>query len=103
MLNYYLDKLNDSLSILPQELEQASADHQPAVLDSEDLLFMLYTSGSTGKPKGIAHTQAGYLLYANMTMKVRLDLIWFLIVETSPHANIKWMDFMLYIKIKCHN
>ena len=75
MLNYYLDKLNDSLSILPQELEQASADHQPAVLDSEDLLFMLYTSGSTGKPKGIAHTQAGYLLYANMTMKVRLDLI----------------------------
>ncbi len=36
-------------------------------MDSEDTLFYLYTSGSTGKPKGIAHTTAGYLLFAAMT------------------------------------
>lgn len=31
---------------------------------ADDTLFVLYTSGTTGKPKGIAHTTAGYLLYA---------------------------------------
>lgn len=43
---------------------------EPAVMDSEDMLFLLYTSGSTGKPKGIVHTQAGYLLFAALTHKV---------------------------------
>ncbi|CEM39796.1 unnamed protein product [Vitrella brassicaformis CCMP3155] len=42
-------------------------------MDNEDLLFMLYTSGSTGKPKGIAHSSAGYLLYAAMTHKYVFD------------------------------
>lgn len=42
----------------------------PELMESEDFLFMLYTSGSTGKPKGIAHSTAGYLLYAMMTQKV---------------------------------
>jgi len=42
-------------------------------MDSEDTLFLLYTSGSTGKPKGIAHTTAGYLLGAAMTMKYVFD------------------------------
>jgi acetyl-CoA synthetase len=46
---------------------------EPAVLDSEDLLFMLYTSGSTGNPKGVAHSQAGYLLYASLTHKLVFD------------------------------
>ena len=45
----------------------------PQAMDSEDTLFFLYTSGSTGKPKGIAHTQAGYLLYASMTQKYVFD------------------------------
>jgi len=45
----------------------------PAVLDSEDLLFLLYTSGSTGKPKGIAHSTAGYLLWTAMTHKFVFD------------------------------
>ena len=46
---------------------------EPAVLDSDDLLFMLYTSGSTGNPKGIVHSQAGYLLYASLTHSLVFD------------------------------
>lgn len=41
-------------------------------MDSEDVLFLLYTSGSTGKPKGLVHTQAGYLLYAALTHRVKV-------------------------------
>ena len=44
---------------------------EPAAMDSEDMLFLLYTSGSTGKPKGLVHSQAGYLLFAAVTHKVR--------------------------------
>ena len=43
-------------------------------MDSEDTLFLLYTSGSTGAPKGVAHTTAGYLLWASMTHKYVFDL-----------------------------
>jgi acetyl-CoA synthetase len=43
-------------------------------LDAEDTLFLLYTSGSTGKPKGMAHTTAGYLLFAAMTHKYVFDI-----------------------------
>lgn len=46
----------------------------PALMDSEDPLFLLYTSGSTGKPKGVMHTTAGYLLGAAMTGKYVFDL-----------------------------
>jgi len=42
-------------------------------MDSEDTLFLLYTSGSTGQPKGMAHTTAGYLLYAALTHKYVFD------------------------------
>lgn len=43
-------------------------------VDSEHTLFFLYTSGSTGKPKGLAHTTAGYLLYASLTHKYVFDV-----------------------------
>ena len=43
------------------------AEFEPAVMDSEDPLFILYTSGSTGKPKGVQHGTGGYLLHAAMT------------------------------------
>ena len=43
-------------------------------MDSEDLLFLLYTSGSTGKPKAVAHTTAGYLLYASFSHKYIFDV-----------------------------
>ncbi len=43
-------------------------------MDSEDPLFLLYTSGSTGKPKGVQHSQAGYILWAQMTMEWVFDI-----------------------------
>jgi acetyl-CoA synthetase len=46
---------------------------EPAIMDSEDPLFILYTSGSTGKPKGVLHTTGGYLLQAAMTHKYVFD------------------------------
>jgi acetyl-CoA synthetase len=57
-------------------MAKASDVCEPERMDSEDYLFMLYTSGSTGKPKGIAHSTAGYLLYALMTQKVNINLSW---------------------------
>ncbi len=47
---------------------------EPAMMDSEDILFILYTSGSTGKPKGVIHTTAGYLLFVYQTLKWVFDL-----------------------------
>lgn len=47
---------------------------EPAIMDSEDILFILYTSGSTGKPKGVIHTTAGYLLFVYQTLKWVFDL-----------------------------
>jgi len=44
------------------------------VMQSEDPLFLLYTSGSTGKPKGVQHNQAGYILWAQMTMEWVFDI-----------------------------
>ena len=56
------------------EMVASRRPYCPAVpVDSEDILFLLYTSGSTGKPKGIAHTSAGYLLFAMMTHKYVFD------------------------------
>lgn len=58
---------------LDDEMAKESDVCDPELMESEDLLFMLYTSGSTGKPKGIAHSTAGYLLYAMMTQKHVFD------------------------------
>ena len=43
------------------------AECEPAVMNSEDPLFILYTSGSTGKPKGVVHTTGGYAVWAATT------------------------------------
>ena len=51
-----------------------SSDCPCAVMDSEDLLFVLYTSGSTGKPKGIVHTTGGYMTGVTATSKLVFDL-----------------------------
>ena len=47
---------------------------EPAVMDAEDILFILHTSGSTGKPKGVIHTTGGYLLFVYQTLKWVFDL-----------------------------
>jgi len=56
-----------------QAMTKVSGECEPVAMDSEDLLFMLYTSGSTGNPKGVAHSQAGYILYASLTHKLVFD------------------------------
>ncbi len=48
--------------------DQASSC-EPAIMDSEDVLFILYTSGSTGKPKGVVHTCGGYMVYTCFSFK----------------------------------
>ncbi|MEI7668821.1 MAG: acetate--CoA ligase [Pseudomonadota bacterium] len=55
------------------EIAKVSNKNEPAIMDSEDALFILYTSGSTGKPKGLLHTSGGYLLYASLTHKLVFD------------------------------
>ena len=59
--------------VLPQAMSKEHAVCLPEPMESEDMLFTLYTSGSTGKPKGLAHSQAGYLLYAGMTHQFAFD------------------------------
>jgi len=46
---------------------------KPAIMDSEDILFILYTSGSTGKPKGCVHVCGGYSVQALWTGKLIFD------------------------------
>jgi acetyl-CoA synthetase len=57
-----------------EEMEKASAKHEPKGFDSEHPLFILYTSGSTGKPKGILHTSGGYLTGTYTTCKYIFDM-----------------------------
>ena len=65
---------NDSRDVWYHELvDQQSTDCEPAVMNSEDPLFILYTSGSTGKPKGVQHGTAGYLLHACLTHRYVFD------------------------------
>ena len=55
-------------------IKDKSIKCEAEVMQSEDPLFLLYTSGSTGKPKGVQHSQAGYILWAQMTMEWVFDL-----------------------------
>ncbi len=64
-------------------------------MDAEDPLFLLYTSGSTGKPKGVQHNQAGYILWAQMTMEWVFD-----VKENDTYwctADIGWITGHTYI------
>lgn len=64
------ETLRELLYSFLQEMMKEDVCCEPAVMDSENMLFLLYTSGSTGKPKGLVHSQAGYLLFAALTHKV---------------------------------
>jgi len=52
-----------------KEIEGKRKTCKPAVMKSEDILFILYTSGSTGKPKGVVHTCGGYMVYTGYSFK----------------------------------
>lgn len=70
-----LTALDGALCVFPsQEMAKEDPVCAPESMGSEDMLFMLYTSGSTGMPKGLVHTQAGYLLYAALTHRVRASM-----------------------------
>lgn len=76
-------------------IQEESPKCEPEILDSEDPLFLLYTSGSTGKPKGVQHSQAGYILWAQMTMEWVFDL-----KEEDTYwctADIGWITGHTYI------
>lgn len=76
-------------------IEQESSVCEPEIMDAEDPLFLLYTSGSTGKPKGVQHNQAGYILWAQMTMEWVFD-----VKENDTYwctADIGWITGHTYI------
>lgn len=56
------------------EMEKASGECEPEILESDHPMFILHTSGSTGAPKGMVHRLAGYLNYVAMTMKYSFDI-----------------------------
>ena len=58
-----------------QDVIAGQPETAPAVpVEAEHPLFILYTSGSTGKPKGVQHASAGFLLWAQLTVKWTFDL-----------------------------
>ena len=72
-------------------------------MDAEDTLFYLYTSGSTGKPKGIAHSTAGYLLYAQMTQKYVFDYregdVYVRVLQTVAGSQATYIVMPLYAMV----
>jgi len=76
-------------------IKDKSSVCEAEVMDAEDPLFLLYTSGSTGKPKGVQHNQAGYILWAEMTMEWVFD-----VKENDTYwctADVGWITGHTYI------
>jgi len=103
------DELEDTLTMHPERdrwyhelMAGASADCEPAWVDSEQMLYTLYTSGTTGKPKGIIHTTGGYLTQCYATCKWVFDL-----KESDVYwctADIGWVtghSYVVYGPLAC--
>ena len=75
-------------------MKKTSTRNQAEIMNSEDQLFILYTSGSTGKPKGIVHTTAGYMIYAQYSLKMFFNTIEEIYIGT---ADIGWITGHTYI------
>ncbi|MBN2896457.1 MAG: acetate--CoA ligase [Campylobacterales bacterium] len=76
-------------------IKNQSVTCSPEPMESEEPLFLLYTSGSTGKPKGVQHNQAGYILWAQMTMEWVFD-----VKENDTYwctADVGWITGHTYI------
>ena len=78
-----------------EAIKDQDTKHKAAIVDSEDLLFILYTSGSTGKPKGVVHTTGGYMVYSqysflNVFQYEQNDVYW-------CTADIGWITGHSYI------
>lgn len=78
-----------------EAIKDQDMKHKAAIVDSEDLLFILYTSGSTGKPKGVVHTTGGYMVYSqysflNVFQYEQNDVYW-------CTADIGWITGHSYI------
>ncbi len=59
-----------------------STECPAAVMNAEDLLYILYTSGTTAKPKGIVHTIGGYLTGAVTSHSLVFDI--------KPETDVYW-------------
>ncbi|MDX1296306.1 MAG: AMP-binding protein, partial [Sulfurimonadaceae bacterium] len=72
--NVPINLVNGRDVIYNEVIESESVFNEPEAMESEEPLFLLYTSGSTGKPKGVQHSQAGYILWAQMTTEWVFDI-----------------------------
>ena len=92
--------LNLSMFSHVKAMMEESTECEPVPMDSEDELFIMYTSGTTGKPTGVVHTQAGYLLNAAITHKVRTCLYKHVCMSILFHIHVYGLLYSMCLTTK---